>query len=144
MLILHQFIAIAPFMHGTIAMSASPENSVDYNGLMQANLSRVFGERDPSRRLDAIAELYADDAGLYEPDAVATGHAAISQAVEALLSSLPPNFAFTAIGPALGHHGVGRLRWQAGPPNGPVAVTGMDVARFENGLIHSLHVFLDP
>ena len=71
-------------------------------------------------------------------------HAAINQAVEALLSHLPPNFAFSAKGPAVGHHNIGRLRWQSGPPNGPVAVTGTDVAHFESGRIHSLYVFLDP
>ncbi len=102
---------------------------------MQANLARVFGERDASRRMKAIAELYADDAILYEPDAAATGHAAISQAVKTLLSSLPPNFVFTAIGPAVGHHG---------PPNSPAAVTGTDVARIEGGRIRTLHVFIDP
>jgi hypothetical protein len=119
--------------------------TIDYNGLMQANLARVFGERDASRRMKAIAELYADDATLYEPpDASATGHAAINQAVQALLSSLPPNFVFTTIGPAVGHHGLGRLRWQSGPPDGPAAVTGMDVARIEGGRIQTLHVFLDP
>ena len=119
--------------------------TIDYDGLMQANLARVFGERDASRRMKAIAELYADDATLYEPpNASATGHAAINQAVEALLSSLPPNFVFTAIGPAVGHHGLGRLRWQSGPPDGPAAVTGMDVARIEGGRIQTLHVFLDP
>jgi hypothetical protein len=119
--------------------------SIDYDGLMQANLARVFGERDASHRMKAIAELYADDATLYEPpDASGTGHAAIDQAVEALLSSLPPNFVFTPIGPAVGHHGLGRLRWQSGPPDGPAAVTGMDVARIEGGRIQTLHVFLDP
>src|SRR5258707_886912 len=119
--------------------------TIDYNGLMQANPPRVFGDRDASRRVKAIAELYADDAPLYEPpDASATGHAAINQAVQALLSSLPPNFVFTAIGPAVGHHGLGRLRWQSGPPDGPAAVTGMDVARIEGGRIQTLHVFLDP
>jgi SnoaL-like domain len=119
--------------------------TIDYDGLMQANLARVFGERDASRRMKAIAELYADDATLYEPpDASATGHAAISQAVEALLANLPPNFVFTAIGPAVGHHGMGRLRWQSGLPNGPAAVTGTDVAQIERGRIQTLHVFLDP
>ncbi|ANT53150.1 nuclear transport factor 2 family protein [Mesorhizobium amorphae] len=117
---------------------------IDYDGLMQANLARVFGERDASRRAKAIAEIYAADAVLYEPHAAATGHAAINQAVDELLSSLPPVFAFTAIGPAVGHHGIGRLRWQSGPPNGPVAVTGTDVAHFHGDLIHSLYVFLDP
>lgn len=119
--------------------------SIDYDSLMQANLKRVFGERDASHRTKAIAELYADGAVLYEPpDASATGHAAIGKAVETLLSSLPPNFVFTAIGPAVGHHGLGRLRWQSGPPDGPAAVTGMDVARIEGGRIQTLHVFLDP
>lgn len=123
-------------------MSAAP---IDYDGLMQANLARVFGERDASRRTKAIAELYASDATLYEPpDASATGHAAINQAVDALLANLPPNFVFTAIGPAVGHHGLGRLRWKSGPPNGPAAVTGMDVAHIEGGKIKTLHVFLDP
>ncbi|ATU92523.1 nuclear transport factor 2 family protein [Phyllobacterium zundukense] len=117
---------------------------IDYDSPMQANLAQVFGERDASRRTNAIAEIYADDAVLHEPHASAAGHAAISRAVDALLSSLPPNFVFTAIGPAVGHHGVGRLRWQSGPPNGPAAVTGTDVARIEGGLIQTLHVFLDP
>jgi SnoaL-like domain len=118
--------------------------SVDYDGLMQANLARVFNERDVTRRMNAIAELYAGDATLFEPHALATGHDAISQAVGTLLASLPPDFVFTANGVAVGHHGVGRLRWQSGPPNGPVAVTGTDVARFDGGRIQTLHVFLDP
>jgi hypothetical protein len=125
-------------------MSTSSATLIDYDDLMQANLARVFGERDASRRAKAIAQLYPDDAILYEPDGSATGHAAINQAVKALLASLPPNFVFSAIGPAVGHHGMGRLRWQSGPPNGPVAVTGTDVARVEGGRIQTLHVFLDP
>ena len=48
-------------------------DSIDYDGIMHANLVRVFGERDASRRMNAIPELYADDATLFEPDAVATG-----------------------------------------------------------------------
>jgi hypothetical protein len=81
---------------------------------------------------------------LYEPpDTAAEGHAAISEAVTRLLDNLPAEFIFTADGPALGHHGIGRLRWQAGPPNGPVAVNGMDIARFEAGRIQSLHVFIE-
>jgi hypothetical protein len=120
------------------------DQSIDYDSLVQANLARVFGERDASRRMNAIAELYADDAILYEPGASATGHAAINRAVEELLANLPPNFVFAAIGPAVGHHGLGRLRWRSGPPNGPAAVTGTDVAGIEGGRIRTLHVFLDP
>ncbi|WP_254634144.1 nuclear transport factor 2 family protein [Mesorhizobium sp. GbtcB19] len=130
--------------HEAVAMSIPAEASIDYDRLMQANLKRVFGERDAGRRLAAIRELYATDAVLNEPQAAATGHAAINGAVTALLSNLPPTFAFSAIGPAVGHHGVGRLRWQSGPPNGPVAVSGTDVAQFQGDLIQTLHVFLDP
>jgi hypothetical protein len=118
--------------------------SLDYNALMQSNLTQVFGERDTSRRLKAIGQLYLPDATLYESDAEARGHVAINHAVDELLAHLPPTFAFTADGPAIGHHNIGRLRWKAGPPKGPVAVTGTDVAHFENGRIHSLYVFLDP
>jgi hypothetical protein len=127
------------------AMSNHPRSeAIDYNRLMQANLARVFNERDAALRIVAIRELYAEDAGLYEPDTSAKGHAAISEAVTALLAHLPPNFVFSAAGPAIGHHNIGRLKWRAGPPEGPVAVNGMDVAHVEKGRIHSLYVFLEP
>lgn len=116
--------------------------TIDYDRFMQANLA-LFSERDPVRRIEAIRELYAADGVLHEPDASARGHAAISDAVTALLANLPPDFVFRAVGPAVGHHGVGRLNWHGGPPDGPVAVTGTDVVHFEGGLIRSLHVFLD-
>lgn len=123
----------------------SPSNA-DANdaNLLSESLQRVFGERDGQRRLQAIKALYAEDATLFEPHALVTGHKAISQAVETLLSSLPPTFDFVAIGPAVAHHGVGRLRWAAGPADGPTAVTGTDVASFADGRIRTLHVFLDP
>jgi len=125
-------------------MSISSDTPIDYDGLMQANLARVFGERDAERRLEAIRELYAEDAVLNEPHATARGHIAIRDAVTALLASLPSDFVFTAIRPAIGHHGIGRLQWRSGPADGPAVVTGMDIAHFEGGRIHSLTVFLDP
>ena len=125
-------------------MSNHPKPEViDYNRLMHANLTRVFNERDAGRRIAAIRELYTDDAVLYEPDTSAKGHAAISEAVSALLTHLPPNFVFSAEGPAIGHHNIGRLKWRSGPPEGLPAITGMDVAHFEHGRIHSLYVFLE-
>jgi ketosteroid isomerase-like protein len=117
--------------------------SVDFDALMQANLARVFGERDADRRRAALRELYAEDATLYEPHAVAVGREAISGAVDTLVARMPRDFVFTADGHAVGHNGVGRLFWRAGPPAGPVAVTGTDVAHVEGGRIKSLHVFLD-
>jgi len=118
--------------------------SSDINSaLMQANLTRVFGERDPVRRLEAIRELYHADAELHEPQRSLRGHEAISLAVADLLATLPADFSFSATGPALGHHGLGRLQWAGGPAGGPVSVTGLDVASIDGGKIRSLHVFLD-
>lgn len=116
---------------------------IDYDRLMQANLQRVFGERDAERRLEAIRALYAEDAVLNEPHASVQGHVAIRDAVTALLASLPSDVVFTAAGPASGHHGVGRLLWRSGRAGGPVAVTGMDIAQFEDGRIRVLTVFVD-
>ncbi len=128
---------------GEPAAAAIEDAPADYAMIMQTNLVRVFGERDASRRLLAIGEIYDTGAVLHEPDSSVRGHDAISDAVTTLLGNLPPDFAFTAIRPALGHNGVGRLQWRAGPPGGPIAVTGLDVARVEGGLIRSLHVFID-
>ncbi|WP_447765528.1 nuclear transport factor 2 family protein [Sphingopyxis panaciterrae] len=125
------------------AATTSSEALVDYDAMLQANLVRVFGERDPSRRLEAIRDLYVEDAELHEPHGSVQGHEAISQAATDLLAHLPPNFTFTPIRNAVGHHNVGRLQWLSGPPDGPVAVTGTDVAQFEGGLIRALYVFLD-
>lgn len=116
---------------------------MDYETIMQANLERVFGERDSARRIEAIRELYVEDAELHEPQQSVRGHDAISQAVTDLLAQLPPDFTFTAIRPALALNHIARLQWRAGPPKGPAAVTGTDVAHFERGRIRSLYVFLD-
>jgi hypothetical protein len=124
--------------------ASQPMTAEGYEQLLHANLLRVFGERNRARRRAAIAELYAPDAVLYEPESVAAGHDAIDEAVETLLTSLPPAFVFAAQGPVVGHHGVARLRWAVGPVNGPVAVTGTDVAHVTAGRIQSLYVLLDP
>ncbi len=129
---------------GTANPGSAVSAPVDLDGLMQAHLARVFNERDAGRRLDALKDLYVEDATLFEPHEAATGHKAISAAIDALQASLPPAFVFTAVGAAVGHHGVARLQWRAGPPTGPSAVTGTDVAHVADGRITALHVFLDP
>ncbi|WP_200963936.1 nuclear transport factor 2 family protein [Acidovorax sp. Root219] len=118
--------------------------SVNYEDLMQANLVRVFSESDAQRRLAAIKDIYAADAVLHEPHGSVTGPEAINLAVSSLLKNLPAHFRFAASGPAVGHHGVARLRWQGVQPDGITTVTGTDVAQFQHGKIKTLFVFLDP
>lgn len=95
------------------------DGPIDYDRLMQANLTAVFGERDRDRQLVAIRTLYAEDAVLSEPHATATGTAAIAAAVTALLDSLPPEFVFTADGPAVGHSGRAASDGAPVPPPAP-------------------------
>jgi FMN-dependent NADH-azoreductase len=122
---------------------ALKEEAVDFDRIMQANLRRVFNERDPSRRLEAMHDIYHEDAVLNESDRSVQGAEAISAVVSELLEHLPPSVAFTAIRPAAGHHGVGRLQWQTGEPGEPGSITGLDVAQIQDGRIRTLHVFLD-
>ena len=122
----------------------SDAQKVDYEFLLRSNLERVFSERDASKRAAAVAELFVAEPVMYEPDNVVTGRAAISDVAGKLLEQFGPTFSFAASAPAAGHHGMGTLRWQAGPKDGPVAVTGTDVAEIENGKISRLWVLLDP
>ena len=116
----------------------------DYDHLLRSNLERVFNERDADRRAAAIDELFVAEPVMYEPDKVVIGRAAIAAVAGSLLEQFGPTFGFTPAGPAVGHHGVGVLRWQAGPAGGPVAVTGTDAAEIVDGRIARLWVLLNP
>ena len=116
----------------------------DYDHLLRSNLERVFNERDPGRRAAALQDLFVAEPVMFEPDKVVAGRDAISAIAGGLLEQFGPEFAFTAEGVAVGHHGIGALRWQAGPKGGPIAVTGTDVADIKEGRIARLWVLLNP
>jgi hypothetical protein len=116
----------------------------DYDHLLRSNLERVFNERDPAKRAAALDELFVADPVMYEPDAVIEGREAISAVAGKLLDRFGPTFTFTPDGPAVGHHGLGALRWHAGPAGGAIAVTGTDTAQFADGKIARLWVLLNP
>jgi hypothetical protein len=121
-----------------------PDNSADYDALLRANLQRVFNERDAAKREQAIAELFVDDPVMFEPTDIVRGREAISQVAGKLLEQFGPDFTFVPIGTAVGHHGLAHLPWQAGPRDGPVAVTGADVAEIVENRIVRLWVLLNP
>ncbi len=116
----------------------------DYDGLLRANLERVFNERDADRRAAALNRLFVAEPIMYEPTSVVKGRAAISAVAGNLLDQFGPTFRFTPTGRAVGHHGLGSLRWEAGPAEGSVAVTGTDVAEVVDGRIARLWVLLNP
>lgn len=115
----------------------------DYDALLQANLVRVFNERDPALRDAAIAELYVADPVMYEPDAIVNGRQAISDIAGKLLANFGPDFSFVPEGKGLGHHGMATLRWHAGTPGNPAMVMGADTAEIILGRINRLWVLLD-
>src|SRR5712675_3150147 len=69
--------------------------------VLQANLKRVFNERDATRRRHAIEELYAADAVLYEQQGKYSGTEAIEGAITHLLGSLPPTLVFVLAAPVM-------------------------------------------
>jgi len=113
------------------------------SNVLHANLERVFNERDAARRRQAIQELYAADAVLYEPEATYAGAAAIDGAVGHLLAALPPTLTFVMVAPVMVNHGMAKLQWRGQLPDGTVVVTGTDVAEIESGRIQTIHVFVD-
>lgn len=116
----------------------------DYDALLRANLDRVFNERDPGRRAAALDELFVAEPVMYEPTAVVWGREAIATVAGNLLDQFGPTFRFVPLSPAIGHHGLGTLRWQADPEGGPITVTGADVAEVVEGRMARLWVLLDP
>lgn len=127
----------------TSSTEAKTTAEPDYDALLRANLTRVFNERDRALREAAIGELFCAEPTLYEPAGIVTGQTAISDVAGALLEQFGADFSFAATGIAVGHHGLGYLKWQAGPANGPVVVSGVDVAEVSDGKITRLWVLLD-
>jgi hypothetical protein len=121
-----------------------PDKKPDFDALLRANLDRIFNERDATKRAAAAKELFSETPTMYEPDGVVTGQAAICDVAGALLDRFGADFTFVADGPAVGHHGLGYLLWHAGPKDGPVAVSGADVAEVKDGKIVRLWVLLNP
>lgn len=116
----------------------------DFDTLLRANLARIFNERDAARRTAAAQEIFADDAVMYEPAGVVEGRDAITAVAGALLEQFGADFSFQADGVGVGHHGMGTLRWRAGPAAGPVMISGTDLAEVSEGRITRLWVLIDP
>lgn len=116
----------------------------NYDQLLRTNLERLFNERDPQKRAEALAELYVPSPVMYEPTAIVEGRAAIAEVAGKLLEQFGPTFTFVPDGVGVGHHGMASLRWHAGPKGGPIVVTGTDTAEVIDGRISKLWVLLDP
>ncbi len=111
--------------------------------LMEANLLKVFNERDDERRGKAIAETYAADVEFADPEGVTTGHEELNAKAKGLLEQ-SPGFVFAPDGPVLVNHDLGHLAWRLGPEGEPPVVRGIDIALVQDGLITKLYTMLLP
>lgn len=122
----------------------SSQAPTDFDALLQANLARVFNERDGALRAAAIAALYTEAPVMYEPAGPVHGRDEIHRIAGELLQQFGPHFRFIAEGVAVGHHGMATLRWTAGEPGQPPAVKGFDTAEVVDGRIARLWVLIEP
>lgn len=117
-----------------------PQNQLP--DLMLRHLLQVFGEKDAIARRAAIRDLYTEDCVCLDYKAEVIGHSALDEKIDALHRKFP-SYVFTPAAAAQDHHDAARLHWHFGPPQSPPAITGLDIAFFENGRIRRLYVFLD-
>ena len=109
--------------------------------LLLANLFAVFNERDPERRVEAIARNYTEDVIWTDPDGTTQGHEAMNEQAQKLLDRLP-DYVFNAAGPVYVSGDLGLLAFNMGVPEQPPSVKGIDVALVRDGRIAVLHTLL--
>jgi len=101
----------------------------------------VFNERDPDRRLDAIARNYTADVIWSDPDGTTQGHEAMNEQAQRLLERTPGQV-FSAAGPVHVSRDLGLLAFNLGAPAQPPTASGIDVALVRDGRIAVLHTLL--
>ena len=109
--------------------------------LLDANLHRVFGNRDAAARRRVIEETYTEDVTFTDPEGTVTGRDALDERAGALLAGVPESFHFVADGPVYVGADGGALAWAFGPPGSPVA-RGIDVVTVRDGRISELRTML--
>ncbi|MEA3024394.1 MAG: hypothetical protein QOK01_3246 [Alphaproteobacteria bacterium] len=109
--------------------------------LMKRNLHEVFGERDATKRREAIVRLWTEDCVFIDHSGKVSGHDALDRAV-AVLHERMPGYVFNELGPADLLPDSGRLAWSYGRP-GEAPVKGVDVVLVRDGRISLLLTFLD-
>jgi hypothetical protein len=111
------------------------------SGLMEANLLRVFNERDAQRRASAIQSTYAPDVRWTDDEGTTVGREALEAKAKALQSQMQ-GLVFTKAGPVYQTRGLGYLAWQLGPENGKPVAHGFDVAIVRDDLISELYAVI--
>ena len=108
---------------------------------MQANLHRVFDERDDAARRSAIEDTSAADIAFTDPEGTVVGLDALEAKARALLER-SPGYHFTEAGPMRESGTLGHAPWNFGPVGGEPVASGVDIALVRDGRIAELHTFV--
>jgi ketosteroid isomerase-like protein len=112
--------------------------------LLERSLLELWNERDSVRRLELMQELYAPDIVFFESDTTEIkGHEAINNTIAGLQANWAPDFAFRLVSPAANNHNFIHAAWTLGSVDAAPVASGRDIAVVENGMIQSLHLFLE-
>jgi hypothetical protein len=109
--------------------------------LVKRNLHEVFGERDATKRRQAIAKLWTEDCLFIDHSGKTRGHDELDRAASVLQERLP-GYVFSELGPVDLLHESGRLAWSYGRP-GEQPIKGVDVVLVRDGRISLMLTFLD-
>jgi hypothetical protein len=124
-----------------VASSPAVTDAARIRELMLGNLFAVFNQRDPDRRVKAIAANYTDDVIWTDPDGTTQGHHALNEQPQRLLDRFP-DFVFSAGGPVHVSRDMGLLAFLLGVPESRPAVSGIDVALVRDGRIGLVYTVL--
>ena len=111
------------------------------SNLMEANLLRVFNERDAQRRAVTIASTYAPDVRWTYDEGFSVGREALEAKAKALQSQMQ-GLVFAKASPVYQTHGFGYLAWKLGPDGGDPVASGFDVAIVRDGVISELYTVI--
>jgi SnoaL-like domain len=113
----------------------------DLQELLDANLHKVFSERNAQDRWAAIERTYADDVKFVDPEGEVVGRRALEESVQKLLEGVPAEFVFEEDGPRYVGTDTAALPWRLGPPGDPAA-RGIDIVTVRDGRVIVLRTLL--
>lgn len=95
-----------------------------------------------AERTSEIAEIYADDVYLGEPEAASTGHDGVEHAIAGLQGALP-GMVLTQRGAIQTAQDMSTYAWELGPIGQPAAARGRDVIFVTGSRISRMYVVID-
>ena len=130
-------------MTNTTTTTPTTEPSVSTNvDTVIDTYMEAYSEPDPARRAELVAKSFTTDGELIDPPVDGRGHTGITEMMGAVLGHYPDH-RFRRTTGVDAHHNVARYGWELVDTTGTVALTGTDVAEFdEDGSISRVLGFL--